>query len=133
MKNKISRNDYYQMLRKTGKVPKGCEILPLELSDYKLSKTTKKIVDSTFTEETTDKNGNYLLKGHWLHNLSYQFASQCDFFLKQVDGFSSYAFSDEQMAVFTYCEGDICLTLFTNREKYEREKADTIKYYQEDY
>ncbi len=109
------------------------EILQLDLSAYKLSETTKRIADFTFTEETTDKNGNYLLKGHCPYNISYQFANQCDFILKQVDGFSSYAFSDEQMAVFTYCEGDICLTLFTDWEKYEREKADIIRFYQEDY
>lgn len=133
MANKISRNDYYQMVRESRTIPNEYDILPLDLSDYKLSETTERTVNSTFTEETRDKKGNYLLKGHWLQNLSYQFANQCDFFLKQIDGFSSYAFSDEQMAVFTYCEGDIYLTLFTDRKKYEREKSDTIKYYQENY
>lgn len=135
--NKISRNDYYQMIREAirenREIPDGHEILPLDLSDYKLSKKAEMFVNVHFREETTDKNGNYMLKGHWPFDISHYFTKQCGFLLKQIDGYSSYAFSDEQMAVFTYCEGDICLTLFTDREKYEREKADTIKYYQEDY
>ena len=53
------------------------------------------------------------------------------FDLVQVDGYSSYAYSDEQMAVFTYTEGDIYLTLFTDKVKYEAEKERTIKFYEE--
>lgn len=55
-------------------------------------------------EETEDRNGNYMLGGHWMSDLSYQFANKCKFDLVQVDGYSSYAYSDEQMAVFTYTE-----------------------------
>ena len=39
-----------------------------------------------------------------MSDLSYQFANKCKFDLVQVDGYSSYAYSDEQMAVFTYTE-----------------------------
>ena len=84
-------------------------------------------------EESTDRNGNYMLRGHWLSDLCYQFAEKCKFDLVQVDGYSSYAYSDEQMAVFTYCEGDITLTPFENKAEYEKEKADTIKFYKEMY
>lgn len=55
-------------------------------------------------EETEDRNGNYMLGGYWMSDLSYQFANKCKFDLVQVDGYSSYAYSDEQMAVFTYTE-----------------------------
>ena len=48
-------------------------------------------------------------------------------------GYSSYAYSDEQMAVFTYTEGDIYLILFTDKVKYEAEKERTIKFYEEEY
>jgi hypothetical protein len=37
------------------------------------------------------------------------------------------------MAVFTYTEGDIYLTPFTDKAKYEEEKAATIKFYKETY
>ena len=132
---KITRNDYYKLIRETGRIPKDdeYEIIPLDLSAYPLKGNTKKIVDAVFTEETTDRNGEYMLSGHWYGDKSYQFAKQCDFELHQVDGYSTYAFSDEQMAVFTYTEGDIYLTPFTDREKYEKEKAETIKFYEERY
>ena len=135
MVKQIARNDYYKLIRETGRIPKDdeYEILPLDLSAYSLNEITQRIADKNFMEETTDKNGNYMLTGHWLSDLCYQFASKCNFHLHQANGYSAYAFSDEQMAVFTYCEGDIYLTPFTDRDKYEAEKERTIKFYKEVY
>lgn len=134
MAKKIHRNDYYKLIRETGRIPKEdeYEILPLDLSAYSLSEITRRIADKNFSEETTNRNGEYMLSGHWYKDLSYQFAKKCKFDLVQVSGYSSYAYSDEQMAVFTYTEGDICLTLFTDREKYEKEKAKTENFYREE-
>ena len=131
----IQRNEYYQMIKDTGRIPDENEydILPLDLSAYKLSATTQRIADVNFSCETEDRNGNYMLTGHWLSDLCYQFAEKCKFDLVQINAYSSYAYSDEQLAVFTYCEGDIYLTLFTDKEKYEAEKARTIKFYKEYY
>ena len=128
----VSRNDYFNMLRE-GKNINDYDILPLDLSAYSLSETTQRIANNNFMEETTNRNGDYMLSGHWWSDLSYAFAKKCKFNLVQVDGYSSYAYSDEQMAVFTYTEGDIYLTLFIDRDKYEKEKADTIKFYKEEY
>ena len=135
MATKITRNDYYKLIGETGRIPKDdeYEIIPLDLSAYSLNETTKRIADINFTEETTNRNGEYMLSGHWWSDLSYQFAEKCKFDLVQVDGYSAYAYSDDQMAVFTYTEGDIYLTLFTDIDKYEKEKADTIKFYKEKY
>lgn len=131
----ISRNDYYKLIRETGRIPKEdeYEIIPLDLSVYHVNETTTRIANANFSEETTNRNGEYMLAGHWWRDLSYQFAEKCKFDLVQVDGYSSYAYSDEQMAVFTYTEGDICLTLFTDKAKYEAEKSSTIKFYEEEY
>lgn len=131
----LSRNEYFSRIRETGHIPKDDEvgILPLDLSAYLLSETTNRIVDANFMEETTNNNGDYMLRGNWLSDLSYQFAKKCKFDLVHVDGYSSYAYSDEQMAVFTYCEGDITLTPYTDKAKYEKEKAETIKFYEEEY
>ena len=131
----IPRNDYYNMIRETGRIPKDdeYEILPLDLSAYALSETTQRIANANFMEETTNRNGDYMLSGHWWSDLCYAFADKCDFVLRQIDGYSAYAYSDEQMAVFTYCEGDITLTPFADKEKYEKEKADTIRFYKEEY
>lgn len=132
---KITRNDYYKMISEIGRVPKDEEygIIPLDLSAYRLNEDTVRIVNVNFTEETTDRNGHYMLKGHWLSDLCYQFASKCKFDLVQVDGYSSYAYSDKQMTVFTYCEGDITLTPFIDKAEYEKEKAETVKFYKEVY
>ena len=131
----IQRNEYYKMIRETGRIPdeKEYEIADLDLSAYKLSETTARIANANFMEETENRNGEYMLSGHWMSDLSYAFAKKCKFDLVQVDGYSSYAYSDEQMAVFTYCEGDITLTPYTNREAYEAEKERTIKFYEEEY
>ena len=131
----IPRNEYYKMIRETSRIPdeKEYEIADLDLSAYKLSEITVRIANVNFMEETENRNGEYMLSGHWMSDLCYQFAKKCKFDLVQVDGYSSYAYSDEQMAVFTYTEGDIYLTLFTDREKYETEKARTIKFYEEEY
>lgn len=131
----IPRNEYYQMIRNTGRIPDENEygILSLDLSAYKLSETTQRIADVNFSYETEDRNGNYMLTGHWLSNLCYQFAEKCKFDLVQINAYSSYAYSDKQLAVFTYCEGDIYLTLFTDKEKYKEEKARTIQFYEKHY
>ena len=129
----IPRNEYYQIIRDTGCIPNANEydILPLDLSAYKLSATTQRIADVNFSCETENRYGNYMLTGHWLSDLCYQFAEKCKFDLVQIDAYSSYAYSDEQLAVFTYIEGDIYLTLFTDKAKYEAEKARIIKFYKE--
>lgn len=132
---KITRNDYYKLIRETGRIPKNdeYEIIPLDLSAYSLNEATQRIANANFMEETTNRNGDYMLSGHWWSDLCRAFANKCDFVLRQINAYSSYAYSDEQMAVFTYTEGDIYLTPFTDREKYEKEKADTIRFYKEEY
>lgn len=132
---KISRNDYFKMISETGRVPKDdeYEILDLNLSAYHLNEDTVRIANKNFMVETTNRNGNYMLSGYWLNDLCYAFSSKCKFDLVQVDGYSSYAYSDEQMAVFTYCEGNITLTPFTDKAEYEKEKAETIRFYKEAY
>jgi hypothetical protein len=135
MAKQITRNDYYKMIRETGRIPNDdeYEILPLDLSKYHLNEVTQRIVNANFMEETENRNGDYMLSGHWWSDLSYEFAHKCGFDLTQVNGYSAYGYSDEQMAVFTYTEGDIYLTPFTDKAKYEEEKAATIKFYKETY
>ena len=131
----VSRNEYFDLIGKLGvkQTENEYEIAPLNLSRYYLNEITQRIADNNFMEESIDRKGNYMLRGHWLSDLCYQFAKKCKFDLVQVDGYSSYAYSDEQMAVFTYCEGDITLIPFENKADYEKEKADTIKFYKEMY
>lgn len=102
-------------------------------SGFKLNENTIRIAKANFTEETTDRNGNYILTGHWWRDLCYQFANICDFVAVKIDAYSSYAYSDKQMAIFEYCEGDVTLKVFDERSRYEQEKTETIRFYKEDY
>ena len=136
---KVTRNEYFALCRSlvhAGKLPdidKEYEIAPIDFSGYALNDTTKRIVDVNFMEETIDKHGEYMLSGHWFSQLSYQFADKCDFELKVIDGYSSYAFSDEQMALFTYCEGDITFSPYKDRKAYEKRKGELIEFYEKHY
>lgn len=132
-KEKINRNDYFKMLLEHGRrdTEARYDILDLDLSKYHLRDITRKVVNNNFMEETVNRNGDYMLSGHWWTNLSYSFADKCGFDLTVVDSYSAYAFSDEQMAVFTYCEGDINFTPFADMESYLKEKKETIKFYKE--
>ena len=135
MAQKIKRNDYFQMIRETGRTPREdeYELIPLDLSAYALNEDTRRIADANFMEETENRVGDYMLKGHWLSDLCYVFARKCNLTLHHVNAYNAFAYSDEQMCVFTYCEGDITLTPYQDREKYEREKANTIRFYKETY
>lgn len=130
-KKKINRNDYFKMLSECNwrDIEARYDILDLDLSKYYLREITQKVVNNNFMEETVNRNGDYMLSGHWWANLSYSFADKCGFDLTVVDSYSAYAFSDEQMAVFTYCEGDINFTPFADMESYLKEKKETIKFY----
>lgn len=130
-KKKINRNDYFKMLSECNRrdIEARYDILDLDLSKYYLREITQKVVNNNFMEETVNRNGDYMLSGHWWANLSYSFADKCGFDLTVVDSYSAYAFSDEQMAVFAYCEGDINFTPFADMESYLKEKKETIKFY----
>ena len=114
----------------TAKVQETYDISPIDFSEYSLSETTEKIVDINFTRESTDKHGDYMVCGHFPSTLMcHQFCTKCGFDLTQVDGYSAYAFSDEQMAIFTYCEGDVYFSPYKDKERYEKRKQETILFY----
>lgn len=135
---KISRNDYFALIRKL--VSEGrplpndneYDIIPISFDGYKLNEKTKRIVNANFMHETTDPHHEYMLTGHWLENLSYQFAAACDFTLETLNGLSEYAFSDEQLSLFTYCEGDITFSPYKDEELYKKRKMEMINFYNEE-
>lgn len=68
-KKKIGRNDYMNLCRKLvseGKLlPKTDEydIIDLDFTGYHLNSETENIVNIYAIEETTDRNGDYMLEG----------------------------------------------------------------------
>lgn len=134
-KKKISRNDYMSLCRKLvseGKLlPKTDEydIIDLDFTGYHLNSETENIVNIYAIEETTDRNGDYMLEGRWSENFAYEFGLRCDFSVEIISSYSSYGYSDKQMAVFTYCEGDFYFTPYKDKETYEKNKKETIEFY----
>ena len=145
---RMTRNEYHEYLKKCVNRAydkndsytfenywnEEIETIPLDLSAYpRIKDETKKHIDKLFDEETTDKNGNYMLRGfhgdnikRWNHE-------------KEVLGlYCHYGFyyagcgwNDEEMLLYTFCEGDTTLTLFNNREQYEKQKAETESFFME--
>ena len=69
----VSRNEYFDLIGKLGvkQTENEYKIAPLDLSKYHLNEITQRIADNNFMEESTDRNGNYMLRGHWLSDLCY--------------------------------------------------------------
>lgn len=137
---RITRNDYYNLIMETGKLPKDgeYEIIPLDLSRFVLlSETSKKHLNELFTEETEDSDGNYMLKKHVAVNpnyvMDYAMKRYFNMELTVVDAYSGYGFSDNEMLIYTSAEGDAFMTLFEDRNKYEVEKEKTIQFYKENH
>lgn len=133
-KEMVTRNKYFELVQKYGprEAERRYDILPLDLSEYHLSDDTKRLADRNFMEEKTDRNGHYMLAGHWIDNYCCRFAEKCALDLVMINCYQAYAYSDEQMVVFDYCEGDITLKPFTDKEAYEKEKAETIAFYRKE-
>lgn len=139
-KTQIPRNEYFSLAQqrlcegKYASLDDEYEIVPLTFSEYPLlSEVTKMIVDANFIEEDKDRHGEYMLRGHWMTDLSCQFADRCDFDLEYASGYSAYAFSDEQQALFTYCEGDITFSPYWDKKTYEKRKKEMLDFYKENY
>lgn len=109
------------------------EILPLDLSAYpQIKEDTAKYINAVFDKEDTDKNGNYMLRGfigdsleRWCRDKE---KLRCNY---APYGFyySGFGFNDEEMLIYTWCEGDTTLTLFDDRETYQKEREATEKWF----
>lgn len=111
------------------------EVIPLDLSAYpQIKEDTEKYIDSVFAEEDTDENGNYMLRGFIGDNLKKWYRDKEKLHCNYAPfGFyySGFGFNDEEMLIYTWCEGDTTLTLFSNREIYQKEREATEKWFDE--
>lgn len=113
--------------RDTGNV----DILPLDLSRFpKLSENSVSWINALFSEEDKDKNGNYILRGFTYHertavqNLNLHYGDY-------ADCYSFFAYNADEYLIFTYCEGDITLTILPDKDSYDKEYAETYAWYKE--
>lgn len=100
------------------------EIIPLDLSAYPAITTeTAKWMNVLFTEEDTDENGNYMLRGFTFDGPYNEVLKlKLCFGESYNDPYFAWAYNDNEQLIYTYCEGDTTLKPFATKEEYEREK-----------
>lgn len=111
------------------------DIIPIDFSKYtKLKSETAKYIDTIFDTETTDKDGNLMLKGFIGDNLNKWYRDKENLHCNYAPyGFyySGFGFNDEEQLIYTWCEGDTTVTLFDDTESYFKARAETEKWYAE--
>lgn len=111
------------------------EIIPIDFSQFPhLKADTAEYINKMFDEETTDKNGNFMLRGFIGDNLAMWYSNKENLHCNYAPyGFyySGFGFNDEELLIYTWCEGDTTVTLFKDVETYQKERAATEKWYEE--
>ena len=111
------------------------DIIPLDLSAYpQIKDDTAEYINKVFNEETTDKNGNYMPRGFIGDDLDKWYRDKDKLHCNYAPyGFyySGFGFNDEEMLIYTWCEGDTTLTFFNDRECYQNERKATEKWFDE--
>lgn len=144
----MKRNDYkhymQELASKVHKDPKytiemykadlnAVTIDPLDLSRFKqLKPNTCKVINILFDEEDTDRNGNYMLRGFTNHGASEIEKLNCKYG-DYTNGYSYYAYNNEELLIYTYCEGDTTLTLYQDKESYDIGYKETHNWYKREY
>ena len=106
------------------------EILDFDLSNFKLDPEIEKWINILFKEEDIDRNGNLMLRGFSrgemidVEKLKLHYG-------EYGRSLSLWAYSDEEMLLYTYCEGDTTLTLLNNPEIYKKNKHEMLEWYKE--
>lgn len=145
----MTRNEYHDYLEKcisrihdnhdtyslTDYRKEDIEIIPLDLSMFpQIKEETAKYIDLVFNKEDQDEHGNYMLRGFIGDSLKKWYRDKeklgCNY---APYGFyySGFGFNDEEMLIYTWCEGDTTLTIFNDRTLYEKERAYIEKWYNE--
>ena len=108
------------------------ELLPYDLSAFPLvSEETAKWINILFQDiSETDKNGNYMLRG-FTRNPDMEMQKLDLSYGDYADGLSFYAYNDLEMLLYSYCEGDTTLKIFSDKETYEREKEADRQWFEE--
>lgn len=108
------------------------EFEPLDLSRFPaVTKETGKWIDALFQEETSNRNGDYMLRG-----LTHIVAKEMELLHLRYgdysDDYSLWGYNDEELFIYTYCEGDTTLTIYKTVEEYNEGKAETLRWYKEE-
>ena len=144
----ISRNDYHKALQDyISEIYKGTpgytwkeyfnyepEIIPLDLSAYpQIPTEMKDFINKYFDTETEDRNGNYMLKAFDNSRLEYALADKLGVTIREANGYNFWGVNEEAMLSYSWTEGDVYLTLFNDRTKFEQDIRETEEWYEEQY
>lgn len=106
----------------------------LKLSEYLLFADTAGWIPALFQEETMDRSGNKMLRGFYNTGSRWTEISEVNAMHMHFGDYSEnchgWAYSDEQLLLYTYCEGDTTLTLFNDKMKYHAQKREYQLFYQ---
>ena len=108
------------------------EIIPFDLIKYNLSEDIEKNINNYFTNDYYNKDNEYILKGFSeFEDQWYKITDKLN--LKREMGYyyTGYCHNDEFNFYMTYCEGDLYLHLFEDKESYKKSLEKTIKWYEE--
>lgn len=109
------------------------EILPLDLSKFpQLSENSIKYINGLFDEEDTDRDGNYMLRGFTRCESGEVSRLNCNYG-DYANAYSFFAYNNDEYFIYTYCEGDTTLTIYPDRETYEKGYKKTHDWYKEEY
>ena len=106
------------------------ELIPLDLSKYpSIKPETAKWIDKLFNEEDVDKNGNYMLRGFTYHPIAEKDVMNMQYGDGDIDSINFWAFNEDEMLIYTYCEGDTTLHIFSTKDAYDKEYEEQLKWY----
>lgn len=107
------------------------QILPFDLSMYTdITPEIKKWINILFREEDTDRHGKYMLRG-FTQNVQREHDILQLTYGDYANYYSGFCYSDAGKMIYTYCEGDTTLQMYSDRNEYEHAKAETLAWYQE--
>ena len=102
------------------------------LSGFPVKRETAKWINLLFDEETQDRNGNYMLRGFTRIEMSEVSLLKLSFGDYSRSSLNFWAYNDEELLLYTFCEGDTTLTIFTDPEIYKVNKSAMLRWYKEE-
>lgn len=110
------------------------DIIPLDFSKFPtIKKETAEYINATFDKEGANKNGCCILYG-FIDDIYAWCAETEKLNLNYVPYgyyYSGFGFNDTEMLIYTWCEGDTTLKMYSNREEYEKERETTETWFEE--
>lgn len=130
--NKIYTDDDYSLTdfrRDTDSV----KVTDYDLSSYSLSKDMKKIINTSFSSNGKNKNGNDIFFGRceidYVDDLAYSLNCLVECNLSYNGFYSNY----KDKMILEFAEGDVTLVLCNSNEKYNQELRETVEFYNKNY